>query len=103
MALPFFISYRKRTHRPDDPPRPGSIGEACSDCNLAVNLCDSEIRSTSSAIASTAASMCSRRPLMELSSRGGTGRGSSHLVIRRTMGNPRMMVTSPGTTHENTS
>jgi len=76
---------------------------ACSDCSLAVNRCDSEMRSTSTAMASTAASIFSSRALIVESSRGGTGRGSNHLVIRRTMGKPRTMVTMPGITQENTS
>jgi hypothetical protein len=80
-----------------------SLGEerrgCCSDCNLAENRCASEIRSTSSAMESTAASMRSRRPLMELSSRGGTGFGSSQRVMSRTSGNPRTMMTIPGITH----
>jgi len=83
-------------------PPPGSLGAGCSDCSLAVNRWDSEILSTSSAMASTAASMRSSRPFIELSSRGGTGRGSSHFVISLTIGKPRTMVTTPGTTQENT-
>ena len=67
-----------------------------------MNLCDSEIRSTSTAIASTAASILSSLPLMVLNSRGGTGRGSSHLVIRRTIGKPRTIATTPGTRKEKT-
>ena len=81
----------------------GKRALCCSACSLAVNRCDSEIRSTSTAIASTAASMRSRRPLIAPSSRGGTGRGSSHLVINRTIGNPSTIMTSPGITQEKTS
>lgn len=83
-----------------DPP---SLGNCCSDCNRAVKRCASDIRSTSRAIASTADSIRSSRPLIVLSSRGGTGRGSSHLVISCTIGNPSTMVTSPGIAHDKTS
>jgi hypothetical protein len=46
--------------------------------------------------------MRSSRPLIALSSRGGTSFGSSQRVMSRTRGNPRTMITSPGTTHSKT-
>jgi hypothetical protein len=79
-----------------------SLGEerrgCCSDCSLAENRCASEIRSTSSAIESTAVSIRSSRPLIALNSRGGSGLGSSQRVMSRTTGKPRTMMTTPGTT-----